>query len=100
MATGYKPQTLVDWTSNEAYTQFRRWKKELERIVGGPLADANAAVKLNHVYIWAVAHAEQLVEARQSEDPELTIDTVSKLLSCLEECLTHTTHFREAREDF
>jgi len=100
MATGYKPQTLVDWTSKEAYTQFRRWKKEVERIVGGPLADATAAVQLNHVYIWAGAHAEQLVEARQSEDPELTIDTVNKLLSCLEECLTHTTHFREAREDF
>ena len=93
MATGYKPQTLVDWTSKEAYTQFRRWKKEVERIVGGPLADGNAAMKFNHVYIWAGAHAEQLVEARQSEDPELTIDTVSKLLSCLEECLTHTTHF-------
>jgi len=57
MGTGYKPQTLVDWTSKEAYTQFRRWK-EVERIVGGPLADATAAVQVNHVYIWAGAHAE------------------------------------------
>ena len=70
-------------------------RKEVERIVGGPLADATDAVKLNHVYIWAGAHAEQLVEARQSEDPEPIIDAVSKFLLFLEECLTHTTQFRE-----
>ena len=90
----------MDLTSTEAYTQFRRWKKEVERIVGVTLADRSAAVKLNHVYIWAGPHAEQHVEARQSEDPELAIDTVSKLQFYPEECLTHTTHFREAREDF
>jgi len=32
-------------------------------------------VKLNTVYIWAGAHGETLVEARKSEDPELTVET-------------------------
>ena len=96
MATSHKPQPMVSWWNGlqkGAYAQFRRWKKEIERIVGGPLADAPAAVKLNHVYIWAGANADQLVEARQSEDPDLIIDTVSKFLTCLEECLTHINHF-------
>ena len=72
----------MEWTSKGAHEQFRRWKKEVERIVGGPLADAPDAVKLNHIYMWAGANAEQLVEAKQSEDPELIIDAVSQFLSC------------------
>ena len=100
MATSYKPKKLLRRPSKGAYAQFRRWKKEVERIVGCLLADATDAVKLNHVYISAGANAYQHVQARQSEDSQVTIDTVSKLLSCLDECPTHTTHLREEREDF
>ena len=100
MAEVYKPQTKVDWTSSDAYPQFKLWRKEVERIIGGPLAGKSDPVKLNHVYIWAGAHAEQLIEARINEDPTLNINTAKKLLDQLAACLTHETSFREAREDF
>jgi hypothetical protein len=67
----YKPQTKVDWISSDAYPQFKLWRKEVEIILGGPLAGKADAVKLNHVYIWAGAQAEQLIEARTNEDPTL-----------------------------
>ena len=94
------PQTRIEWTSNQAYTQFRLWKKEVERICNGPMSGDDEKVKLNTVYIWAGAYAETLVEAKQAENPLLRIETVESLLKCLEECLTHSTFFREAREDF
>ena len=104
MADGYShmytPRTIVDWTSNQTYQQFRLWRKEVQRIVNGPMSKDADSVKLNTVFIWAGAHAEQLVEAKQDEDPNLKIETVPALLDCLEECLTHSTFFREAREDF
>ena len=96
----YKPQSKVDWASSQAYVQFRMWRKEVERIINGPLHAKEDTVKLNTVFIWAGAHAETLVEARQAEDPELEIKTVTQLLDCLGCCLTHSTFFREAREDF
>lgn len=34
-------------------------------------------VQLNTVYIWAGAHAETLIEARQAEDPAVKIEKVS-----------------------
>ena len=53
MAEGhYMPQTKVDWTSNSASSQFKLWRKEVERIIGGPLAARSDRVKLNHIYIW------------------------------------------------
>ena len=102
MADGsrYVPQTKVEWTSKEAYSQFRMWRKEVERILNGPMHKDNDSVKLNTVYIWAGAHAETLVEASQAEDPDLKIEKPTELLDCLSACLTHTTFFREAREDF
>ena len=100
MAELYKPQTRVDWTSNEAFPQFKLWRKEVDRILGGPLAAKNDAIKMNHVYIWAGAKAEQLIEARINENPDLNINTAEKLLDELSACLTHETSFREAREDF
>ena len=102
MADGnrYMPQTKVEWTSNNAYKQFRMWKEEVERIIDGPMAKDSDSVKLNTVYIWAGAYAETLVEARQAEDPTLKIEKVACLLDCLSQCLTHKTFFREAREDF
>ena len=57
-------------------------------------------VKLNTVYIWASIYAETLVEAKQAENPEFRINTVEALVTCMEECLTHSTFFCEAREDF
>ena len=99
-ALHYRPLTTVDWTSREAHTQFTRWKKEVTRIVDGPMAGDEDAVKLNTVYIWAGAEAEQLVEAKQAENPALKVENVKQLLDTLQGCLTHSTHFREAREDF
>ena len=96
----YKPQTKVEWGSNQAYPQFRMWRKEVERIINGPMFNDPDSVKLNTVYIWAGAHAETLIEAKQSEDPTIEVDTATQLLDTLAECLTHTTFFREAREDF
>ena len=40
------------------------------------------------------------MEAKQTENPELRTDTIEALLTCLEECQTHSSFFREAREDF
>ena len=49
MAEGhYMPQTKVDWTSNNASSQFKLWHKEVERIIGGLLAARSDRVKLNH----------------------------------------------------
>ena len=46
MAEGhYMPQTKVDWTSNNASSQFKLWRKEVERIIGGPLAARSNRVK-------------------------------------------------------
>ena len=96
----YMPQTKVDWTSNNASSQFKLWRKEVERIIGGPLASRSDRVKINHIYIWAGAHAESLIEARLNEDPELRITTPKELLDQLTKCLTHSILFREKREEF
>ena len=96
----YRPMTTVDWASNQAFAQFRLWRKEVERILNGPMNGEDDEVKLNTVYIWAGAHAETLVEASQAEEPDLKIDNTKQLLDCLASCLTHSTFFREAREDF
>lgn len=96
----YMPQTKVDWTSNNASSQFKLWRKEVERIIGGPLASRSDRVKTNHIFIWAGAHAESLIEARLNEDPELRITTPTELLDQLAKCLTHSTLFREKREEF
>lgn len=47
----YKPQTKVEWGSNQAYPQFRMWRKEVERIINGPMFNDPDSVKLNTVYI-------------------------------------------------
>ena len=102
MAEGprYMPQTKIEWTSNQAYYQFCLWKKEVERIYNGPMSGDDDELKLNTVYIWAGAYAETFVEAKKAENPEFRINTVEALVTCLEECLTHSTFFREVREDF
>ena len=96
----YMPQTKVDWTSNTASSQFKLWRKEVERIIGSPLASRSDQVKINHIFIWAGAHAESLIEASLNEDPELRITTPRELLDQLAKCLTHSTLFREKREEF
>ena len=96
----YVSQTKVDWTSNNASSQFKLWRKEVERITDGPLASRSDRVKLNHVYIWAGAHAELLIEARMNEDPELRIITPTALLNQLAACLIYSTFFREQQEEF
>ena len=102
MAEGYHytPQTKVDWTSNNVFSQFKLWRKEVERILDGPLASRSVKVKINHVYIWAGAHAESLIEARTSEDPDIRITSPTMLLNQLAACITHPTFFREQREEF
>ena len=75
-------------------------RKEVERIIGGTLASRSDRVKLSHVYTWAGAQAESLIDARINEDPELTITTPAALLDQLVACLTHSTFFREKREEF
>ncbi len=60
----YVPQTKVDWSANDAYQQFRLWRKEVERIINGPMAKDSDSIKLNTTYIWAGAYAETMVEAR------------------------------------
>ena len=96
----YLPLTKVEWTSSHAYPQFRLWRKEVERIIDGPMAGDSDAVKLNTIFIWAGAIAETLVEACKAEDANLKIEKPKDLLDCLAGCLAHTTYFREAREDF
>ena len=102
MAEGhvYKPITKVEWNSNEAFTQFKLWRKRVERILGGPLAAQENPVKINYIFIWGGAHAENLIDARINEVPETQVDTLARVLNILASCLTHTTFFREAREDF
>ena len=46
------------------------------------------------------AQAESLIEARLSEDHEMTIATPTVLLDQVSACLTHSTFFREKREEF
>ena len=96
----YAPKQTVEWESSEAHSQFRLWRKEVERIIKGPLTSFDDDAKMNHVYIWAGAYAEELVEAKQKEDPSLQVKDVDALLNTLEACLTHPTFYREAREDF
>lgn len=96
----YRPSTTVDWSSRDAHAQFIRWEKEVKRIVNGPMAEKSDEVKLNIVYIWAGGEAKQLIEAKQAENPELEVEDVEQLLEALRSCLTHTTYFREACEDF
>ena len=102
MATSavYVPQTKVDWRSKDAIQQFRIWRKEVERILGGPMDGQSAKVMLNHVYIWAGGEAETLVEAKEAENPSIDLETPAKLLDCLQSCLEHSTYFREARDQF
>ena len=97
---GYRPQSTVDWNSDNSFSQFKLWRKEVERIIDGPLASRSERVKVNHIFIWAGAHAELLIEAKQNEDPNLDVSTTPNLLNALASCLTHSTHFREAREEF
>ena len=94
------PQAKVDWTSNNASSQFKLSRTEVERIKDGPLASRSDRVKLNHIFIWAGAHAESLIESKQNEDLTLRITTPTALLDQLAACLTHSTFFREKREEF
>ena len=94
------PQIIVNWTSSNASLQFKLWRKEVERIIGGPLAARSDRVKLNHIYIWAGAHAESLIEARLNKNPELRINTPTTLLDQLATCLTHSNYFREKERNF
>ena len=86
--------------STNVFSQFKFWRKEVERIIIGPLASRSDKVKLNHVYIWAGAQAESLIEARTSEDPTINISSPSILLDQLAACITHPMFFREQREEF
>ena len=96
----YQPKTEVKWNSPEAFTQFQRWKREVNRILNGPLKSKEEDEKVNHVFIWAGAEAEDLVDSKTKEDPSLKLDTPKEVLDCLESCITHSTYFREARELF
>ena len=99
-AKSYRPQTSVNWKSKDAIHTFKVWKKEVIRILNGPMAKSDDMVKVNHVFIWAGGDAEVLIEAKQAEDPTLEIKNAETLLDTLQSCLTHCTYFREAREDF
>ena len=57
-------------------------------------------VRINHIYIWAGAHAKSLIEVKQNEDPTLQIAMPTVLLDQLAACFTHSTYFREKREEF
>ena len=72
----------------------------MERIIDGPLEAKSDAVKTNHIFMWAGGQAETLIDARTSEDPDLDISTPKALLDTLGSCITHSTYFREAREEF
>ena len=98
--TSYMPQTKVAWCAKDSLQNFKVWRREVERIIGGPMKDNEEDVNLNHVFIWAGGEAETLAEAKQAEDPALKIEKPKDLLDCLEKCLTHSTYFREARDDF
>ena len=74
---------------------IKRWNELL--VVPSQLV---LTVKLNHIYIWAGAQAESLIEAQLNEDPELRINKTTALLNQLATCLTHSTYFREQREEF
>ena len=96
----YVPGRKVDWTSTSAFAQFQQWKNEVERIIGGPLASKSNPVKVNHIFIWAGAHAESLIEAKKGEDPSIDVSTPVNLFDQLQSCRTHCTFFREVRCDF
>ena len=96
----YVPQTKVDWTSSNAFSPVKFWRKEVERILGGPLHFRSDRVKINHVYIWACAHAESLIKARLNEDPELRITTPKVLLDQQAACITQSTFCGKKREEF
>ena len=74
---------------------IKRWNELL--VVPSQLV---LTVKLNHIYIWAGAQAESLIEAQLNEDPELRINKTTALLNQLATCPTHSTYFREQREEF
>ena len=97
---GYTPQTKVDWLAKDTHSQFKIWKCEVERILNGPLAEKSKNVKISHVYIWGGGVAEDLIQSCKDEDSGLKLDTVADLLNAMEDCLTHTTSFREARQEF
>ena len=82
----YMPQTKVNWTSNNASSQFKLWRKDVERIIGGPLVSRSDRVKTSHIYFWAGANAESPIEARLNEDRELRITTPAELLDELVCC--------------
>ena len=72
-AKSYRPQTSVNWKAKDAIHTFKVWKKEVIRILNGPMAKSDDMVKVNHVFIWAGGDAEVLIEAKQAEDPTLEI---------------------------
>ena len=76
----YMPERKVDWTSNTASSQFKLWRNGVERIIGGLQASRSDLVKINHIFIWAGAHAESLIEASLNEDPELRVTTQESAL--------------------
>ena len=96
----YWPLSKVEWASNTAYAQFRIWRKEVERILNGPMNAESDASKINHIFMWGGGNAENLVEARKAEEDDLQLTTPKDVLDCLANCLIHPTFFREAREDF
>ncbi len=57
-------------------------------------------VKTNYIYIWAEGDVENLIEVKETENPNLDVRTPVKLLDALQGCLKHSTYFREARDEF
>lgn len=96
----YKPASKVDWASTEAYSQFKVWRKEVERICKGPFAKMTDEVKVHHIFIWAGGLAEEWFDSKVEEDPDIPQKTPQDVLEILEGCLTHSTSFREARREF
>ena len=92
----YMPQTTVEWTSSQAYWQFRLWQTEAERITNSPMHRDADSVKLNTVYIWLVLMTcRNSCGSQKSEDLALTIETVNQLLDCISQCLTHSMFFEK-----
>jgi len=94
------PHTKVNWTSTTAYLDFRRWRKEAERILNGSLSEKNDACKVNMIFMWGGAEVEDLIDGVKRLDPDLDLDKPKALLDQIGACLTHTTSFRDARKAF
>ena len=65
---GINKGPVMDWTNDSGLDEhYRKWKKQLEVLLKGPLSELTDAVKCNYVIYWSGDQGMDLVDKWTTE---------------------------------